>query len=337
MQAIQLALDAEPPIDQQLLSELSKRPLKQYLHGDHGSSGNIEALWYCLVESALIQSPTEKYLTVACNCISVFLLSAASSPFDDVRQLSFSRRVWFAAFACAQKAFDNGKTKPALQVLETLAQLLKENPDEATALAILSECSQKLLNVILTGQPARQVKSVCIALSCLVRKSQLLLTLEDMLAASLVQVDSAWKQYQLQNSVPIDKPLSQQSNSPHLFLAVLFAIRNLETRSAALKLFSLLTHAENWTQDHSPTQLAAEVIELFIKVNATSLGDFADNILPVILDDRPRFQAFTAFYQPDNSCSESRLILYLSVLKVGRQKKFLTEDGSFNLPYGFHS
>lgn len=327
MQAIQLAIDDGPPLDQQLLSDLSKRPLKQHLHGDPEAYNHIEALWHCLVQSALTQNFTEKYLTAACNCIAVFLSSAASSPFDGVRRFSFSRPVWFAAFECAQNAFEYGKTKPALQVLETLAQLLKENVDETTASAILSECCQRLLNVILTGQPAHQVKPACIALSCLVKKTALLLNLEDVLARSLAQVNVGWQQYQLQNSVFISKLFGQPSNSPHLFLALLFAVQNLDTRSAALKFFAILVNAENWTREHLPPRFAAETIELFIKENAAALGDFADNIFPVMLNDRPRYQAFASFYKPDSNITETGLKLYLSVLRVGRLNKFLTEDG----------
>ncbi len=329
MSTIQSVLDAGPPIAQQTLAELSKGSLREHLHGQSAASvpQDIEALWYCLVCSALSEEATEKYLTTVCNSISVFLLGAASSPLSGVKQFATSGKVWFEGFDCAHKAFHGGKTKPALQVLETLAQLLRKHPDHALASNILQRSSQGMLTTLFTGTPGGQIKSVCIALTCLIKKTRLLRMLEDVVAESLDQVSSSWKRLQLENCIQLPYSFAQQSRSRHLFLALLFAVRKLETRSAALKLFSLLLHSEDWTRGCRPAQSAAEVIELFLREDAASLGDFADNVIPVIMDDQTKYQTFRDLYKPNEVCLESRLILYLSVIKAGRLKKFLSEDG----------
>lgn len=332
MSTIQSILAAGPPIDQQTLTGLSKGSLRQYLHGQSGASvpDDIETLWHCLVSSALSPDSSEKYLTTACNCISVFLLGAASSPVSGVKKFVTSGKVWFEGFDCAQQAFDGGKTKPALQVLETLAQLLREHPDNAAASVILQQSSRRLLKILFTGTPSGQIKSVCIALTCLVKRTGLLTVLEDELADCLDQVSSPWKRYQLQNGTTLGDLRYQGSSSRPLFLALLFAVRNLETRSAALKLFTFLLHSEGWTRGCRSAQSAAEVIELFLLNDTPSLGNFADNIIPVILDTETRYEVFRDLYKPDKAGSESRLILYLSVLKAGRLRNFLSDGGTFS-------
>ena len=330
MSTIQAVLDSRPPIDQQLLSELAKGPLKRHLHGQNATSdpSDIEGLWHGLLSSTLSHDSNEKYLTTACNCISVFLLNAASSPVGGVKLFCSSRKVWFEGFECVQKAFDGGKTKPALQVLETLAHLLNEHPDRAIASEVLSESAHRLLNVLLTGTPTRQIKSACIALTCFVKKTELLSELEDTVAEALKKVSTSWRRYLLQNGISVGSA-DHHSTSRHLFLALLLAVRNLETRSAALKLFSLLLHAEGWTSNCTPAQSAAEAIELVVLDDTASLGDFADNVIPVILDDALRYETFCNLYRPSSDCSEARLALYLSVLKAGRLKKFVSEAGMF--------
>ena len=318
------------PIDQAYLSELSRGSLRQYLHGQYDTPSLVEVdlLWQYLFASTFTRDASEKYLTAACNCISVFLVSAASSPLADVKDFPASGEdVWEHAFLCALKAFEGGKTKPALQVLETLAQLLRECPDKNAASERLHDSSQELLRSLFTGHPSLPIKAACIAITCLLKKTNLFAQLEDTLAETLNQVSCSWKEHQLHNGVSVGDHLDQQSCSRHLFLALLFAVRNLETRSAALKLFTLLLQADNWTRDSSPTQSAADVIELFIKQVTDSIGDFADNIMSVILDDKARFQTFVDIYRPENACSESKLILYLYVLKAGRLKRFLSEAG----------
>ena len=321
------------PIDQAYLSELSRGLLRQYLHGQYDTPSLVEVdlLWQYLVASTFTRDSSEKYLTAACNCISVFLVSAASSPLADVKDFPMSGEdVWEDAFRCALKAFEGGKTKPALQVLETLAQLLRECPDKTAASERLHDISEELLRVLFIGHPSLPIKTACIAITCFLKKTNLLAQLEDTLAKILNQVSCSWKERQLHNGVSVGDLLHEPSCARHLFLALLFAVRSLETRSAALRLFTLLLQADDWTRDSSPTQSAADMIELFIKQDTDSMGDFADNIISVILDDKARFQTFVDLYRPDNACPESKLVLYLHVLKAGRLKRFLSEAGIFS-------
>ena len=118
------------------------------------------------------------------------------------------------------------RPRPALQVLESLAQLLREHPDNAAASVILQQSSRRLLKVLFTGTPSAQIKSVCIALTCLVKRTGLLDVLEDEVADCLDQVSSSWKRYQLQNGTTLGDLQYQRSSSCPLFLALLFAVRN---------------------------------------------------------------------------------------------------------------
>ncbi|ETN39727.1 uncharacterized protein HMPREF1541_05953 [Cyphellophora europaea CBS 101466] len=321
MEQINAALAHNGPLEQQLLSSLARRSLRDHLQRDDHpiAVADLQLLWKTLSGSVVTPNTSDSYLAAACNSVSVFLLTASKAPQEAVRSFVESSSVWNEGYHCVKYAFSCGKTKPPLQVLESLAHLLKEHSDQPTASKLLFDSASSMVSTVLTDEPEGCLKASCISLSCFCKKTTLLSELNSVITASLEKNTAVWKQRQFLYNAPAS-PTDGYTSLQTLFLALLFAITSLETRSAALKLFAQLC------SNDGASEQAAQVLEHYIRYNQGSLSDFADNVLPVILDSATQFRTFLDLYSPDKLQSESRLILYLAVLKVGRLKSFVSED-----------
>lgn len=328
MEQITTALACERHLDQSLLSSLARNPLKQYLQQDFGdaSVADVPLLWGKLTGSLMTKNLPEKYLTAACNSVSVFLLAGSTAPTVAVRDFVFSRPTWMQGYRCVEYAFNCGKTKPALQVLETLGHLLKEHSDKQLASDLLDESLRSMVGTVIVDQPRGYMKASCISLSCFIRKTPALSILEGTVSSCLQTHSSEWQHRRALNHMPAARSSKKPSALQELFLALLFAINEISTRSAASKLFSQLCSDPNLAQGCAVAQ-AAQVLEHYIEQNLDNLSDVVDNVLPVILDDRAQFESFFKLYSTNVTQSESRLILFLGVLKAGRLKSFVSESG----------
>jgi hypothetical protein len=326
---VQQLLRAGPPIDLQLLSVLAKQSLKAFLHDEAAldQDSGVVSVWACLVSSTLHANPSEKYLTSACNTISVFLSCCASSPLDTINQFPRSSKVCMEAFSCAQKTLDVGKSKPAVQVLETLTRIWNDHPDAEAAFLALREIAQRQLRVLLAANPSQNAKSACIVLTCLLRRTQLSHLLENVLVETFQEASPEWMHHQLEDESNQTQHSSPRPVLQRLFLALLLAVRNLETRSAALKLFSTVLYADFGAAECKPPQEASAAIQAMVSSDSASLSEIADSLLPVVLDTSSRYQAFLNLCTLGKEFSISKTLLYLSVLRVGRMKKFVSESG----------
>ena len=330
MAQVEAVLSSEGPLEQGVLSDISRRALRLYLLGDPDPPllGKAEHIWCRLILSASNNEVNEKYLTAACNAISVFLSTCSLSQSNDLRALAFSAQVWLDGYRCAQKAFEKGKPKPALQVLEILCHLLNEHSDRHAAMSILYDRIKDLLRLIIVGELAHQIKVACIILSCFVRKTAIAHTLPQLTVECTTEMHSAWTSHlRLHNLNPADFAGADQARNA-MFIALLMAIKSLETRSAALKLLTLVcTNPKDKVKSEELFVSAASMLEVYVNRNSDVLGDFAANVFPVILEDRARWQGFVDFFAPSGSGGEARLLQYLAVLRVGKVRKFVTDEG----------
>lgn len=335
MQSLNQVLEGPTPIPVHQLHILGKGDLRKIFHEEPASPQDVAKLWSNLIQSIQDADTDEKYLTATCNCIAVFLSSAAASPSHDLRKISADHTVLTDALNNAEKVLQRGKIKPALQVLETLVRLLKGTPLEGDGRNLLSDWAISRVNAIFVARSAPQVKSACIVLTCFIKRGHLLQVLEDVLARSLVGMADSWHRTQMRQGVLLLDYFDLHSKAPHLFMALLFAIQDLETRSAASKLFVTLTHADDWSIQRSPTYQAIEVLRFYIAQAPESFSDLANQILPLMIEEEQKFEGFVKAYQPASDFSSSELILYLAILRVGRLKRFLTEEGtnSMQKPY----
>jgi hypothetical protein len=326
--AVSSASAGSGPLDHASLSDLARGTLKAYFASDGLSidSDAVYSLWNRIVESATTNNVPERYLTAACNALTVMISSGIQCDDAEVRQLFFSRSLWEQGYSCVEFAFSCGKTKPALQVLETLTLLLKANPDLRSASEALSFCAEAVIRTIMLDEPCSKLKAACITLSCLLRRTSVRPILGSFVDCVVKKDGQSWARRCALHHLPADPANSGALELDKLFLALVFAINGLETRSAALKLFGQLCMNSHLTKEE-PVVYAGQVLEYYIRHNEGSLGEFAENAFPVILDNRDRYEAFLEMYRPKLDGNDSRLILYLIVLKIGRLKSFIAEDG----------
>lgn len=334
MDVISRALASEIPLPISILSELGRGSLRRSLNNGPPDLSVLQspALWHKLVLTAINPQVSDKHITAASNALCVFLNSGAASEVVVVRNFVFSQETWFDAFQCAHKAFNDGKTKPALQIMETLCDLFQGMNDQDAASRILNRASLPLIRIILLSSPRSELKKACLMLSYLLRKASILSHVEELVQKCIEAHSFAWmKRLSEHNITHRDVSDIYKDGITSLFFALIFAAVDLDTRTAALKLCSVLCNANHFEGENSSFQILAErVIQLYLERNHGSLGDFAENVLPVIVSNKERFMAFIQPYA--SSCHEdsSRMSLFLAALKVGRAKNILSEPGTCN-------
>ncbi|KAK4948093.1 hypothetical protein LTR10_013147 [Elasticomyces elasticus] len=329
MDLMSTALEAEVPLSIPILSDLGRGYLRKiFKANDEDKVRQIIALWPKLVLTAKAPQVLDKHVTAAANALCVYLNCGVTSDVPAIQDLVLSREAWFDALQCAHKAFDDGKTKPAFQIMETLCDVLRKVGDQEKIAEFLRSATLPLIRNVLLPSPQSEVKKACLMISCLYRKNLIGVSLESFVQQSTADHFLHWNQRLVKHNIsPTDVSCVENDTMASLFLALIFASIDVDTRSAAMKLYSFLCTSNAEEPAGTSLQITAErVIELYLEKNHDSLGDFAQNVLPVVLCDRERFMAFI---EPRcHSCchSESTLALFLSALRVGVQKNLLSDN-----------
>jgi len=331
------AATGQSVVSHEILSDLGKGPLKRYLTSTEWkpSTAQLSRLWNRIWTSALSPEVKDKHLTAACNALCVFLQCGAASSWLEVREFSFSKLVWDAAFDVVHKAFQDSKTKPGLQVLETLTRHLEIHPDEAVARSILQDSTLRTLTTLLIGTVPGHMKEACIIITCFLRKTMLFTVLPTLVERCVEANKVSWTHKLHEHNIPssISEEHSSRGISPLLF-ALIFSSRLSEPRSASLKLLSLVCSREDKLEGSvQPGVLAGAVIQIYLAANTAALGDFAQDVLPVLLSNSARFQSFLEQFAPQADSQKSDLYTFLAVLYVGRMKSYVSEEGS-DFPIG---
>ncbi|KIW77936.1 hypothetical protein Z517_07769 [Fonsecaea pedrosoi CBS 271.37] len=329
MDPISCAISTEVPLPISLLSELGRGSLRAALGNVDGTQdvSGMLIIWHKLVLTATSPRVADKHMTAAANALCVYLHGAAQSNAVSLREFVLSHDVWFEVYHCVHKAFHDGKTKRAKQIMETLCELLALQNDPEVIAEVLRRTSLPLVRVVLLSLPRSEIKKACLILAFLFRKTPLLEQLDQLIQNCRDENRLLWTQRLSQHNLTMSDTSSiGQGNIPHFLLALIFAMTDLDTRSGAIKVCSLLCSESTKSTTSSGLQVPAErAIQLYLERNHAVLGDFAENVLPVILDSKQKFMAFVQPYS--KSCQESgpRTALFIAILKVGRAKSILTE------------
>lgn len=327
MDLVSRALEAPIPVPISILSDLGKGALRQALR-EVDEVPRLTSLWKRLILTVRDPQVLDKHITVACNALCVFIKGGAASPRPELHRFSTSRETWLDAFACVHKAFDDGMTKPAFQMLDTLCDLLKEMCDSEVD-SIMTIAVPPLVETILLCSPRSDLKKACLMLTGFIRKTLVPDLLERFAEQTTTEHVLAWKERLVEHHVTATDVSEIGSGSmPSLLLALIFASVDVNTRSTAIKTCSALCSRGSARPDRPSLQdLVERVVGLYLERNHESLGDFAQNILPVILNDKHRFAAFATLHARSCCDSEARLALFLSTLRVGVSKSLLSETG----------
>ncbi|EXJ64489.1 hypothetical protein A1O7_00825 [Cladophialophora yegresii CBS 114405] len=322
------ALAEEVPLSISLLSELGKGSLRRDLINTVDGQGitRLLSLWPKLVLTASSPQVNDNHITVASNALCVYLNGGSMSPAAELRKHVISQDAWFAAFQCAHKAFNEGKAKPANQILETLCDLFSKL-DDSMASVVLNRASLPLLKIVLLASPRSDIKKACLMLAYLHRRTPLLPLLDALVLQCVNENDYAWRQRLAEHHIRIsDVSNIGKGSIPHLFVALIFAMVDLDTRSAALKLCTFLCDDSHRNTDVSNTRAVVErSIELYLERNHAALGTFAEHVLPMILDKKEKLIAFTQRYASSCYDKGANMAIFIAVLKAGRAKGILSE------------
>ncbi|KAK5052527.1 hypothetical protein LTR84_002391 [Exophiala bonariae] len=330
MSSIAEALVSPPPLSHALLSSLGKGALRDYLRSPELSSvfaAEVVPLCSTLMLTARSPQVIDKHVTAASNALCVFLNEGVSSKTPEFCEFVLSKESWLEALQCVHKAFDDGKNKPAFQLLETLCSLLPRITGDLIV-ELLTRSALPLLTALILASPRSDVKKSCLMLSSLVRKTPIK-SLLSMLTEQIVEDNkSKWNQCLSFHNISTEDLLSLGPESMvSFFFALIFAMIDLDTRTSALKLYSYLCNDQIDDPATSELQsLGEQAIKLFLSRNQATLGDFAENVLPAILGDKKRFLVFVNDYSSSCREDETRMSIFLAALKVGRSKNILSED-----------
>jgi hypothetical protein len=332
MDPISRALSEDVPLSISLLSELGRGSLKRDLINAADGQGvaRLLSLWPKLVLTACSPQVNDNHLTAASNALCVYLTGASVSPAAELRHHVISQDAWFEAFRCAHKAFNDGKTKPASQVMGTICDLLLKLDDTTASVEILKRACLPLVEIIILASPRSDIKKASLMLAYFHRRTPLLPLLDELVLQCVNENDYAWRERLVEHHITLSDVSSIGSGSiPHLILALIFAMVDLDTRSAALKLCTLLCDDSHRNTDVPNTRSITErSIELYLERNHAALGSFAEDVLPIILDKQEKLMAFTQ--RCASSCRDraANIALFAAVLKAGRAKGMFSESGT---------
>lgn len=331
MHPIAEALGSSPPLSHALLSGLGKGALRDYLRSaelPNIFAAEVVPLWSKLVRTARSPQVIDKHVTAASNALCVFLNEGVSSKTPEFSEFVLSKESWWEAFQCAHKAFDDGKNKPTLQILETLYNLLPQMNGEVVD-ELLTRSASPLVTALILASPRSDVKKASFMLSTFVRKTPIKRLLSTITEQIVEDNNSKWNQCLSSHNISTEDVVSLGHGSMiPFFFALIFAMIDLDTRSSALKLYSYLCDDQVDSPVASDWQsLGEQTLELFLARNQATLGYFAENVLPAILGDKERLLVFVRTYSASCRENETKMSIFLAALKVGRLKNILSEDG----------
>ncbi|KEF59946.1 uncharacterized protein A1O9_04794 [Exophiala aquamarina CBS 119918] len=331
MNTVTRALGSSSPLSRALLSDLGKGALRHYLRSTDvqiAFDTEIVPLWHKLVSTARSPQVIDNHVTVASNTLCVFLNEGILSEAPKFKDFVLSKESWWDAFQCTHKAFDDGKTKPAFQLLETLCNLLQHMTDDV-AEELLIRSALPLLTTVVLSTPRCDSKKACLILSLFIRRTPLRDLLPSLTERIMEENNSRWTYRLLSHNISDDDISSLGHGSmASFFCALIFTMVDLDTRASALKLYSNLCSYQSDNPASSDWQgTGGHAIKLFLDRNHATLGYFSENVLPVILNDKARFLVFIAPYIGSCREDDTKMSVFLAALKVGRLGNILSEDG----------
>lgn len=299
------------------------------LQGIASSDEKTTTLWNHL--QATVHSPavSDKHMTAACNAICFVARQHASSRHESAKARAYSSQTWSEIFLAARSAFSSSKNKPALQVLDTLAYLSKTNPDVELVRQQVSNAAETMAGIVFLQNPKKCLKEACIVLYFFLRKLSDFMSFSDVLRT--VHSDTKSSFDRICRSQKLEVP-SGKSGIESIWLcfitALLVAVPVAESKSATLKLLSLLPALPMSTTDVELKQVMREAVTTFSSAEESLMENVIKDVLPSILSDQDHFYALLPQANIPIADREAALRLYLAQLRFGKSKGYITEHGA---------
>lgn len=289
-------------------------------------SDDLQQLWNRLLETAHHGPMPERHMTAVCNAICFVLRSHLNTPNTEHRKFVLSATTWTQAFDAARTAFVAGKTKPAMQVLETLDYLAHQQGGDALVGSAVNAAVANMLEIIFSQSPKKSLKTSCNVLYFLIRKLSDLISFEDVLIRVYAQ-DSAIFFHHCHVSNIDWRSVSSYGNVPWyaLLLALLMVMRLAESKSATLKLMTLLCDGVPASDGLDMVSIMDECVRVYAACDNKAIEDISRDVLPAILTTADKFHAFLQRHLAAENPTESNVVALLALMSFGKKKVFVDE------------
>ena len=311
------------------LSKLTRKGTSEKTGADYYEEiEQVRQLWSTLIATIYDPSVSEKHVTAACNALCFVARKCSQSACDEVRNFSFLSETWAEAFAAARCAFATGKNKPALQVLDTLAYLAKANPNKGPMAQSIHKAATEMVKIVFNQQPKRSLKEACIVLYFFLRKLSDFMSFSDVLDQAFQETRQTFSRL-CHGSGMQWKTIDHEPDSKWLgfALSLLMAIRIAESRSATLKLLSLLGTLSAPEQGVDLILVVNKAIDMYSVADETALGDVSQDVLPSILTNSDLYHTFLAKQTQKVPSTMSEVQVVLIILEFGKRQGFIEEAG----------
>ena len=309
------------------LNKLTRKSRDTHLSIERSQSLNDGcALWQRLLATVHHPSVSDRHMTAACNAICFTAREYSCSNNRNVQALAYSTQAWNDIFSAARSAFASGKNKPALQVLDTLAYLAESNKRAESVHNAVRAVAMQMVKIVYTQRPRKCLKEACIVLFFFLRKLSDFMSFSDVLKVAYNEIDTAVKRLGLPSSITVIPDSSVQSPWFSFITALLMALRVTESKSATLKLLSLLCSLPPKIISIDPSVLIRQAIDAFASSDEMSLDDVTRDVLPAIVTSKEQFDAFVL--RSNHVAAEvSTILLTLALLRYGKSRGYVGEQG----------
>lgn len=324
------------------LSNLAKGELKLRLHGERFTTGDladIKTLWSLLLATATHSNVTVKHMTAACNVCCVFLENAISSSNPEMKAFAWSEKTWFESFGIVSEAFQQSKVRPGMQVLQLLARMIHEHPDQQYASLILTRVVDSMVGVILLSHPQHQMKLALTTLNCFMRKS-LNLSMLLSIVEQCRQRHNGVLARRLKSMGVRESCVTEGGDiNISVFILALFSATNLhDSRTPALRLFSkmyqLMIEADLTVEPRFLVWRCMDAYTSCIPDDDIALDGFIREVFSLMFSTKPEFIGYVSTISSRNTVNPSysepghKLPMVLAALQAGRTKNLFAEDGT---------
>ncbi|KAK5078950.1 hypothetical protein LTR64_002630 [Lithohypha guttulata] len=313
------------PLDElSKLTRASKAPSLEQFSPD--LLPETQALWQRLLLTVHSLTATDKHMTAACNAICFTARKNSNSLDEKVRVFAFSGDTFLDTFLVVRSAFAAGKNKPALQVLDTIAYLANSNRDADSVGKHVAEAAAGMVRIVYSQQPKKCLKEACIVLYFFLRKLSDFMSFPDVLRS--VYSDTKPNFLRLCRAFKIDCKCIDGQESPWLsfVISLLMVVHVAESKSATLKLLSLLCTLPAKTYDVELNQITREAVAIFGAANETSMNHVMRDVIPSIVSDRDQFHALLPQAGKVAVTETSAIQLILAQLNFGKTRAYLKES-----------
>lgn len=271
-------------------------------------------------------------MTATCNAICFIVRSNANSKNTHLENHAYSTVTWEQTFAAARSAFVSGKNKPALQVLDTLHFLAKNNPDRAGTTHVVEHAVTEVARIVFSQHPKRHLKMACIMLYFFLRKLSDFMSLSGVLEQAFEHERAAFSQLCRASGMTINL-LGDECEPQWLafVLALLFAARFAESKSATLKLLALLCELPTSVCKVDISSIMSRSIDTYSAADETALDAITRDVLPSILVDRGLYFAFLSEQSRLIGTNTAAILVILGLLQFGKTKGFVEESGTLSI------